>query len=171
MTDSQRHIVLAEASAVLREIGSAGMRLHRLCDYLRQYVAAYDWVGFYLAVPGEGVLVLGPFSGAPTDHLRIPYGRGVCGQAAAEDRTIVVPDVAQEANYLACSVHVKSEIVVPVHYHGKLAGEIDIDSHTPDAFSEQDRLLLEELALECSELVNEVAPGGWYPPGATGEPG
>lgn len=160
MTDSQMHIIQAEASALLREPGSSGMRLYRICDYLRQFVPTYDWVGFYVAIPARQLLVLGPFSGTPTDHLRIPYGRGVCGRAAEENRTIAVKDVRREANYLACSIRVQSEIVVPVNYGGTLVGVFDIDSHTPATFTDQDRQLLEALALECSILVEQALPRG-----------
>lgn len=120
--------------------------LQLLCNLLHEEVPHYDWVGFYLVAPGAEMLVLGPYQGASTDHVRIPWGGGVCGQAAERDETIIVPDVRQEGNYLACSIHVRSEIVVPVRSGGTVIAEIDIDSHTPAAFTEEDRLFLEALA-------------------------
>lgn len=120
--------------------------LQLLCNLLHDEVPHYDWVGFYLLVPTEETLVLGPYQGASTEHVRIPWGVGVCGQAAERGETIIVPDVRQEGNYLACSIHVRSEIVVPVRSGDAVIAEIDIDSHTPDAFSEEDRRFLEALA-------------------------
>ncbi|TVQ40605.1 MAG: GAF domain-containing protein [Spirochaetaceae bacterium] len=158
MTADRLQTLYDEASAILRENGSPGARLHRMCDYLRQRVSRYDWVGFYVAVPGERTLVLGPFSGQPTEHLRIAFGQGVCGQAADREQTVIVQDVAAEKNYLSCSVHVKSEIVVPVFFEGRLIGELDIDSHSAEAFNDHDRALLERLAADGSGLVLQVAP-------------
>ncbi|TVR02711.1 MAG: GAF domain-containing protein [Spirochaetaceae bacterium] len=158
MTASERETIYREAVAILDGDGSAGMRLHRLCDYLRQCVSAYDWVGFYLVVPGERLLVLGPFAGEPTEHLRIEFGRGICGQAAERKETFVVDDVQTQSNYLSCSVKVRAEIVVPVFHAGQVVGEIDIDSHSVSPFTEHDRALLEALALVVAPLVAQVAP-------------
>lgn len=158
MTEGQRHTLYQDACAILRENGSAGARLHRMCDYLRQHVTSYDWVGFYVAVPGERTLVLGPFAGEPTEHLRIAFGQGVCGQAADQQCTVVVQDVSAETNYLSCSVHVKSEIVVPVFHQGLVIGELDIDSHQREAFSDHDRVILQRLAAASVALVREIAP-------------
>ncbi|HDS03005.1 MAG TPA: GAF domain-containing protein [Firmicutes bacterium] len=107
----------------------------------------YDWVGFYLVNPeNEDELLLGPFSGEPTEHVIIPVGRGICGQAVATQSVFVVPDVSLEENYLSCSPHVRSEIVVPLKDKENVWGEIDIDSHQPDAFTDEDRLFLEQVA-------------------------
>ncbi len=119
-------------------------RLQAVCNLLKEQVPYYDWVGFYLA-EGENMLVLGPFAGEPTEHVRIPFGKGVCGQAAAQRKTVVVQDVAKEQNYLACSLQVKSEIVVPLLRDGLVLGELDIDSHTLAAFSEAEQRFLEEV--------------------------
>lgn len=130
-------------------------RLQKLCDFLHEAVDYYDWVGFYFAVPRRRELVLGPYAGAATEHVRIPYGRGICGQAVVTGETFLVDDVAAEGNYLACSIHVKSEIVVPVHDEasGEVLAELDLDSHRPAAFDEEDRHLLEALARAVSPLV------------------
>ncbi|MBC7188493.1 MAG: GAF domain-containing protein [Calditrichaeota bacterium] len=121
-------------------------KLQAICSLLKDQVEHYDWVGFYLVEDEPGLLVLGPFAGAPTEHVRIPFGRGVCGRAAAEQQTVVVQDVAKEQNYLACSVDVKSEIVVPLLRNGQVLGELDIDSHKLAAFGEHDRRFLEAVA-------------------------
>jgi len=93
----------------------------------------------------ERELVLGPYVGEETDHTRIPFGTGICGQAAETNETFVVQDVDQEDNYLACSIHVKAEIVVPVKKNGDFVAELDIDSHTRDSLTEDHRKLLEEV--------------------------
>ncbi|MFP4484910.1 MAG: GAF domain-containing protein [Spirochaetaceae bacterium] len=143
---------------LLTRPGSEGTRLQLLCDYLRDAIDHYDWFGFYLAVPGERTLALGPFSGEPTEHVRIPYGRGICGQAAEREETFVVQDVTTQDNYLACSLAVKSEIVVPVFHDGEVVGEIDIDSHVTNPFTEADKRFLEELADRVASLVAAILP-------------
>ncbi len=136
---------------------SVGLQL--VCDLLREQVAAYNWVGFYIADPMRQQLVLGPFSGEPTEHVRIPWGRGVCGQAAERNTTIIIPDVSLEANYLSCSPRVRSEIVVPVRAtDGTVLGEIDIDSHTSDPFTAADRSFLEAVALAVAPDMPVIPP-------------
>ncbi|MDP6156226.1 MAG: GAF domain-containing protein [Candidatus Thermoplasmatota archaeon] len=121
-------------------------KLQKICKLLRDEISYYDWVGFYL-VDGskKDELVLGPFSGAPTDHKKISFGSGICGQAAALKRTFVVPDVQKETNYLSCSSSVRSEIVVPILKDGEIMGELDIDSHEISPFSHEDQEFLERI--------------------------
>src|SRR3989304_4330644 len=104
----------------------------------------YNWVGVYLLENGE--LVLGPYVGKATSHTRIPLNKGICGAAATAGKTIVVEDVRADPRYLACSPETRSEIAVPVVREGRVLGEIDIDSETPAAFSEDDRPLREAVA-------------------------
>ena len=112
----------------------------------------YDWVGFYMLDRNDpGVLVLGPFRGAPTEHVRIPVAQGICGAAVAQGETIVIDDVTSDPRYLACSLDTKSEIVVPIRAKGTIVGEIDIDSHTRGAFGREDRAFLEE----CAAIVGQ----------------
>ena len=128
-------------------------KLRDICRLLREEVSYYNWVGFYFVNPSNSSeLILGPFIGEPTEHIRIPFGRGVCGRAAEEEKTIVVQDVSMEENYLACSLKVKSEIVVPIFKDNKLVGEIDIDSLYSSPFREEDRLFLEELSRLVSSM-------------------
>jgi L-methionine (R)-S-oxide reductase len=107
-----------------------------------------NWSGFYMLDPAGDpeTLVLGPFVGEPTPHVRIPIGRGICGAAVSSGRTIVVANVNEDARYLSCSIKTKSEIVVPIFAHATCVGEIDIDSHNLAAFTEADRAFLEEVA-------------------------
>jgi len=84
-----------------------------------------------------------------TPHTRIPLNQGICGAAASSGKTIVVDDVSKDPRYLSCSLETKSEIVVPIFVHGKVAGELDIDSHFPAAFGIEDQQLVQY----CAELV------------------
>ena len=153
----------AEVEGVFAASGSARARLQALCELMRERVPHYDWFGFYVARRDEQLLDLGPFSGEQTEHVLIPFGRGICGQAADRLRTIVVDDVAAEANYLACSLRVKSEIVVPVLEpgSGEVAGEIDIDSHTAAAFKDADRDFLERLARSVAPAISALRKRGF----------
>ncbi|HHH77746.1 MAG TPA: GAF domain-containing protein [Thermoplasmatales archaeon] len=123
--------------------------LRSVCRLLREAVPHYDWVGFYIVSPGDE-LVLGPFVGAPTEHTKIHFGEGICGQAAERREAFVVQDVSEEKNYLSCSVDVKSEIVMPVFRGGRLVGELDIDSHSLSPFSSDDVEFLEEVCRKVS---------------------
>ena len=129
-------------------------KLHAICTLLEREVAHYDWVGFYLVDPArERELVLGPFVGAPTEHTRIAFGQGICGQAADTEMTFVIQDVSQETNYLSCSPHVKSEIVVPIFKDGAVVGEIDIDSHALAPFTDADDTFLKQVAALVAVLL------------------
>jgi GAF domain-containing protein len=112
---------------------------------LRESSDHFDWVGIYLV--RENDLVLEAYAGDDeTEHLRIPIGRGICGSAAKEGATIVVPDVSKDPRYLMCFAATKSEIVVPIKGKKGVLGEIDIDSSRLSAFSQEDREILEEAA-------------------------
>jgi GAF domain-containing protein len=114
----------------------------------------WDWSGIYLLV-GD-TLVLGPRT-APVDHSRIGVGEGVCGTAVSEDRNQVVEDVREVENYLACSIHTRSELVVLIKDSDKIVGEFDIDSDTVGAFRREDEALLEEMGLLISGRVASLA--------------
>lgn len=103
----------------------------------------FFWVGFYIK-DSEDELVLGPFQG-PAACTRIPFGKGVCGTAWKEHRTVVVPDVNKFPGHIACSIQSKSEIVVPVFIDGEVSAVLDIDSEQTGAFDETDGENLEEL--------------------------
>lgn len=111
---------------------------------LKENMNHYNWVGIYY-LEGEE-LVLGPFQGPPSPHTRITIDLGICGAAAREERTVIVNDVNSDPRFLACSLATRSEIVVPIFKNGQVVGEIDIDSDTPEAFSEPDRSFLERVA-------------------------
>ncbi len=128
---------------------------YRLCvKLLKQHFPKYDWAGIYLVEGNE--LVVHNYLGAPTPHTRIPIGQGICGAAVAEEQTIIVPEVNADPRYLACSLETKSEIVVPIQ--GKqMYGEIDVDSHTRDAFWENDKIFLEQVAQSLAKWRDEAS--------------
>lgn len=128
-------------------------KLQKVCHLLDQEIPYFNWTGFYFKNGDKDELILGPYVGAPTDHTIIPYGKGICGQVAVSNETFVVPDVNQESNYLSCSIDTKAEIVVPIFKDGKNIGQIDIDSHTIDPFTNEDRELLEWLCNEVSRIL------------------
>ena len=118
-------------------------RLVAVCEVLQNNIDYYDWVGFYFANHKEKTLHLKAFAGEPTNHTVIPFGKGICGQVADSNANFVVPDVSAQDNYIACSFTVKSEIVVPLFVNGINIGQIDIDSHVIDPFTEADERFLE----------------------------
>ena len=107
------------------------------------------WTGFYRVIGNE--LVLGPFQG-PLACTRIAYGRGVCGTAWQEERTLVVPDVHQFKGHIACSSASNSEIVIPVFRNGKIIAVLDIDSEHYNTFDETDQIWLERIVAILSNL-------------------
>ncbi len=127
-------------------------KLYQICELLEKNISYYTWVGFYFANHDTKTLHLGPYVGAPTDHTVIPFGKGICGQVAVSNNNFVVPDVAAQDNYIACSFTVKSEIVVPIFVNGQNIGQIDIDSNVLDPFTEADERFLEFVNEEVAKL-------------------
>lgn len=128
-------------------------RLLSICQLLESHLDYYNWVGFYFADSEKKELHLGPYVGEPTDHTVIPFGKGICGQVAMSNENFVVPDVAAQDNYIACSITVKAEIVVPIFVNGKNIGQIDIDSNTPDPFTKKDERFLEFVCKKVAEIL------------------
>ncbi|RAR71547.1 GAF domain-containing protein [Flavobacterium aciduliphilum] len=127
-------------------------KLKNLCKYLSERVDYYNWVGFYFANHENRTLHLGPYYGAETDHTIIPFGKGICGQVAESNANFVVPDVSAQDNYIACSITVKSEIVIPLFVNGINIGQLDIDSHTLNPFTAADERFLEFVNHEVAKL-------------------
>ncbi|MDG6226167.1 MAG: GAF domain-containing protein [Candidatus Thermoplasmatota archaeon] len=149
--------ILEEVERIVEGDGSPEERLHYVCRTLEREVPHYDWVGFYIVdTRDEGMLYLGPYVGAPTEHVRIPFGKGICGQAAARKEAFIIQDVAREDNYLSCSINVRSEIVIPVMDGDEVIGELDIDSHSISPFRDWDRSLLEAICCMVSPLIREI---------------
>lgn len=128
-------------------------KLYNICQILEENVPYYDWVGFYFKNEDKNELKLGPYVGEPTDHTIIPFGKGICGQVALSNKNFVVPDVSLQDNYIACSIYVKAEIVIPIFKDGENIGQIDIDSKTPDPFTEEDERFLEYICSEVSTII------------------
>lgn len=129
-------------------------RLLQICELLENHIDYYNWVGFYFKNGDKNELKLGPYVGEPTDHDIIPFGKGICGQVALSNQNFVVPDVKAQDNYIACSISVKAEIVIPILVHGENIGQIDIDSNTPDPFSKDDERFLEFVCQRVSTIVS-----------------
>jgi GAF domain-containing protein len=143
--------IKTDADQILGGGGSLERKLEGIATLLANEIEYYDWVGFYLVEdPEKDELVLGPFVGAETEHVRIPFGKGICGQAAESGETIIIQDVNKVTNYLSCAPDVVSEIVVPIFSEGRIVGELDIDSHELGPFSWDDRDLLEYI---CEQLT------------------
>ncbi len=124
--------------------------LANLSALLFETLGDLNWAGFYLAEGGK--LVLGPFQGRPA-CIEIPWGKGVCGTAAAQDATQRVPDVHAFPGHIACDCASRSEIVVPLRAKGRVVGVLDIDSPLPDRFSAADQRGLEAL---CARIEREL---------------
>ena len=145
--------VRKDLSELAEAVPTAHDLMRRMVQLLHHRMLKYNWVGFYMLEPGAQppMLVLGAFEGAMTPHTRIPLNQGICGAAASSGQTVVVDDVGKDPRYLACSLETKSEIVVPVFVHGKVVGELDIDSHFPAAFTPENQ----ELVQYCAMLVGK----------------
>jgi GAF domain-containing protein len=150
--ETKFNVLLSEIDSILNSGTERDQILSGICELLKKEVYHYDWVGFYLADPSSGNLVLGPFSGKPTDHKIIPFGKGVCGQVAESKTLKVVQDVTAEENYLSCSIDVQSEIVVPVLKNNKFMAELDIDSHSTAPFTKEDEKFLQIVCEKVSVL-------------------
>lgn len=131
---------------------SINEKLLAICQFLNSSIDYYNWVGFYFRNGEKEELLLGPYVGAETDHTVIPFGKGICGQVAVSNTNFVVPDVTAQDNYIACSLTVKSEIVVPLFVNGENIGQIDIDSHIINPFTEADERFLEFVNGEIAKL-------------------
>ena len=127
-------------------------KLQEICDILRISTPHFHWVGFYFVHNNKKELKLAQFSGKPTEHTIIPFGKGICGQVAVSNENFIVQDVSEQDNYISCGFEVKSEIVVPIFIEGKNVGQIDIDSHDIAPFSKEDEALLEFVCHRVASL-------------------
>lgn len=110
-----------------------------------------NWAGFYLM--NKGSLLLGPFQGKVA-CIRIPLGKGVCGTAAAKNETILVDNVHEFPGHIACDGASNSEIVIPIHHNGQVAGVLDIDSPKLSRFSQDDKTGLEEFVRALEKVIS-----------------
>ena len=140
-------------TTIISDSSSIDYSLQLICDLLKAEIPHYDWVGFYFKNGDKEELKLGPYSGTPTDHTIIPFGKGICGQVALSNQNFVVPDVKAQDNYIACSISVKSEIVIPLFVNGINIGQIDVDSNTTDPFTDADERFLEFVCQSVATLM------------------
>lgn len=139
--------------SIIDDQTTVDQKLTAICELLKAEVPHYDWVGFYFKNGDKRELKLGPYAGTPTDHTIIPFGKGICGQVAESNENFVVPDVKAQDNYIACSITVKSEIVIPLFVNGENIGQIDIDSNTIDPFTKADETFLEFVNFEVAKIL------------------
>ena len=141
--EKQYRLLLKQAQSLVADETNLIANMSNLSSLIH-FTFGFWWTGFYF-VDGEQ-LVLGPFQG-PLACTRIPYGKGVCGTAWAEQKTIVVPDVEQFPGHIACSSESRSEIVVPIFKNGKVWAELDIDSKELNTFDDIDKQWLEQIVM------------------------
>jgi GAF domain-containing protein len=132
---------------------TTGEKQQIICDFLKNEIPYYDWVGFYFKNGDKDELKLAEFSGEPTEHSIIPFGKGICGQVAISNENFIVQDVSEQSNYISCGWKVKSEIVIPIFVDGENIGQIDIDSHTANIFTNNDTILLEFICKEVATIL------------------
>jgi L-methionine (R)-S-oxide reductase len=142
--DAHMRSVLAGVSDPIAAMATMSALIHHAFGYL--------WTGFYRVVEPNILLRVGPYQG-PLGCLDIAFGRGVCGTAAAEKRTVIVADVNEFAGHIACDARSRSEIVVPIlNKTGVLVAVLDIDAAVPDAFDHEDQRGLERIVSWFAEL-------------------
>lgn len=142
--------LLDSVDTIISDLDSRDEILQQISELLSSRVDHYDWVGFYIVDESGANLILGPYVGAATDHVKIAFGKGICGQVAVSQMSRIIQDVSLEDNYLSCSSNVQSEVVFPIMKEGKFVAELDIDSHAISPFTELDTELLEAI---CEKLA------------------
>ena len=151
LTKAELYSELTLAGAALVAGESDGVaNMANLAALIWQFVPRLNWAGFYRVVDGE--LVLGPFQGAPA-CIRIAFGQGVCGTAAASGETQLVPDVHEFPGHIACDAASASELVVPVLRDGVVIAVIDLDSPNLARFDAEDARGIEQLAIAIASAI------------------
>ena len=149
--------ILAEVAVFAKSTTDLAALQDFIVEIIPQRLPYYNWAGFYMLDPNDSeMLVLGPYRGAPTEHVRIPVTQGICGAAVAQNATVIIGDVNSDPRYLACSLETKSEIVVPIRANGAVVGEIDIDSHDLGAFTTEDSEFLEQCATIVGSFIEQT---------------
>ena len=157
MLKNTNNMLYVHAKKEIKRILKSNLKIQEkrqeICNFLKGQVEHYHWVGFYFRNGDKDELKLAEFSGEPTVHTIIPFGKGICGQVAVSNKNFVVPDVSEQDNYISCGVNVKSEIVIPIFVKGQNIGQLDIDSHNLDPFTENDVSLIESI---CQKIGDEM---------------
>lgn len=149
MMETDYTLINAQLEAITEGERDTIANLSNASAVLNMNLPDINWVGFYLVRDNQ--LVLGPFQGKVA-CLRIDFGKGVCGTAAATDTTQLVMDVHEFPGHIACDSASNSEIVIPLHHEGKLVGVLDIDSPLKERFTETDKNGLEE----CAAIIEKA---------------
>ena len=139
--------------SIISNTTSKNEKLQEICNLLESEISYYDWVGFYFKNGDKRELKLAQYTGEETEHTIIPFGKGICGQVAESNKNFVVQDVSEQDNYISCGWKVKSEIVIPIFVNNENIGQIDIDSHTANIFTEKDEQLLEYVCKEVARIL------------------
>jgi L-methionine (R)-S-oxide reductase len=139
--------MLREFQGSAESAATAQALMEQIAKRLHEKMTRYNWVGFYLVDPADsGYLIVGPFAGSFTPNARFAISAGLCGAAASSGKIVVVQDVSKDPRYLAGSSLVKSEIVVPIFAHKKLAAELDVESYFTDTFAASEQEFIEGCA-------------------------
>lgn len=143
-------LILKQAEALTKDVPFITANLANISALIYTSLDRLNWAGFYITENDE--LILGPFQGKPA-CVRIPFGKGVCGTAAATDETQLVKNVHDFPGHIACDCASNSEIVVPIHKDGKIFGVLDIDSPELGRFTEEDKDGLEKLVKIIEKII------------------
>ena len=142
-----------KVDSILMSSSTIEEKLQIICDVLESEISYYDWVGFYFKNGDKDELKLAQYTGEETVHTIIPLGKGICGQVAVSNQNFVVQDVSNQENYISCGWKVKSEIVIPIFVNNENIGQIDIDSHTANVFTDNDEQLLEYVCEKIGTIL------------------
>ena len=150
---------MLEAGKLIKELQEMRDEGHLSDALLRKAVRSisaedrFDWVGVYLLDEEDQELWLHNYIGEPTEHAKIPVGKGVCGRAVEERTNLNIGDVSEEENYLACSPDTQSELVILIRAGEDIFGQIDVDSDEKDTFTEEDEIALIGVADKLAEQL------------------
>ena len=154
MMESRRLELISRVRTAATRADSEDVLLKTVIELINNFSGSYDWTGFYM-MQGDH-LEVGPYVGPETEHVRIELNRGICGAAASQKATVTVDDVQSDSRFIACSLSTRSEIVVPLMDGDTVIGEIDIDSNQPAFFTDQDKLMLQEIAVLVVERLRWI---------------
>lgn len=152
--DLKRQQLVNDIKIAVASLGTERDILQKAIEMIDAFSRDFNWTGIYMM--RNGALEVGPYIGPETEHTRIELNAGICGAAASQKKTVVVDDVNVDERFLACSLTTRSEIVVPLMNGNECLGEIDIDSDKPGFFGEDDREMLEEIAVVVVERLKQI---------------
>lgn len=152
--EPRRRELIEKVRTAATRADSEDVLLKTVIELIDNFSDSYNWTGFYL-MQGDHLKV-GPYIGPETEHVKIELNRGLCGAAASQKATVTVDDVQSDPRFIACSLSTRSEIVVPLMDGDTVLGEIDIDSNQPAFFTDQDKLMLEEIAALVVDRLRRI---------------